>query len=354
MSRCDNFQSITARQGRCVTLKMCKLCTSLKHNASSCPGKDEKLPFECFKCKSHSHIGALCPHINNETVSSNFCVNAQQSSSIGERHLLPVLTLTFHGVDKRSSRVRCLLDSGSQRSYLSKDIVKYLKGDFGFSSSQYEINTFLGSAEREFGECLLEVSVPGQGKDYVHILAASDFNVKFSVSQLDIAVKNIVKEGYHLAEPSLADDGEQVPILGLVGVDLIERFPAFALTSCMKGAAFSTSLGLIPFGNILNFLYPGQAVAVEQLRAKAEEINVNNSAPVSSSDAEILQSSVNFVMSPNKSYFSPLESLFPDSSVEQGLEAMFSMDSLGHNEESESDYDRLQIDKFKQGISLRD
>ena len=84
------------------------------------------------------------------------------------------------------------------------------------------------------------------------------------MSQLDTAVHKIIKEGYHLAEPSLADDGEQVPILGLAGVDIIQRFPEFALTSCMLGAAFSTSLGLIPFGNILNFLHPGQAVPVQQ------------------------------------------------------------------------------------------
>ena len=72
--------------------------------------------------------------------------------------------------------------------YLSKDIVEYLKGNLGFSSSKYEINAFLGSAEREFGECILEVSIPGYGKDYAHILAAANFNVKLNVSQLDIAV----------------------------------------------------------------------------------------------------------------------------------------------------------------------
>ena len=60
------------------------------------------------------------------------------------------------------------------------------------------------------------------------------------------------------------------------------------------------------------------------------------------------------LLSPIKSYFSPLESLFPNSSVEQGLEAMFNMDSLGHNKEIESDFDRQLIDKFKQGISLQD
>ena len=78
------------------------------------------------------------------------------SPSHGERHLLPDLTLTFYGIGKRSCRVRCLLDSGSQRSYLSKDIAAYIKGYLGFSCIKYEINTFLGSAEREFGECILE------------------------------------------------------------------------------------------------------------------------------------------------------------------------------------------------------
>ena len=109
---------------------------------------------------------------------------------------------------------------------------------------------------------------------------------------------------------------------------------------------------MILFRNILIFLHPGQAIPVEQLQARAERADVNNSLYCPPTDEKMLQSSVNFVMSPTKSYFSPLESLFPDSSVEQGLKAMFDMDSLGHNEEIESDLDRLLIDKFKQGISL--
>ena len=67
------------------------------------------------------------------------------------------------------------------------------------------------------------------------------------MSQLDTAVQNIVKEGYNLAEPSLADDGEQVPILGLAGVDIIQRFPEFALRSDMLGAAFFTRPCFDPF-----------------------------------------------------------------------------------------------------------
>ena len=134
----------------------------------------------------------------------------------------------------------------------------------------------------------MEVSLPGYDKDHVHILAASNFNVKLNVSQLDTAVHNIVKEGYHLAEPSRADDGEQVPILGLAGVDIIQHFPEFALASCMLGAAFSTSLGLIPFGNILNFLHPGQAIPVQQQQARAERADVNNSSYCPLPDDEML------------------------------------------------------------------
>ena len=48
MSQCDNYKSLSDHQVRCVNLKMCKLCTSLKLNSSSCPGKDDKLPFHCF------------------------------------------------------------------------------------------------------------------------------------------------------------------------------------------------------------------------------------------------------------------------------------------------------------------
>ena len=78
---------------------------------------------------------------------------------------------------------------------------------------------------------------------------------------------------------------------------------------------------------------------MEQLQARAERADVNNfllqdppPPPPPSSDDQMLQPSVNFVVY-NQILFSGLESLFPESSVEQGLEAMFDMDSFSHNEE---------------------
>ena len=59
---------------------------------------------------------------------------------------------------------------------------------------------------------------------------------------------------------------------------------------------------------------------------------------------------------PNKSYFSPLESLFPDSAVEHGLEQMFSLDSVGCIDESNqfAQSDIELVNEFKKGIQFRD
>ena len=46
-------------------------------------------------------------------------------------------------------------------------------------------------------------------------------------------------------------------------------------------------------------------------------------------EKEVPSTIVNFVLHPRKSYFSPLETLFSESTVEQGLEKMFSLDSVG-------------------------
>ena len=49
------------------------------------------------------------------------------------------------------------------------------------------------------------------------MLADPQFNISLNVSQLDVVVNNIVQEGYTLAEPTLATNGESIPVQGLVG-----------------------------------------------------------------------------------------------------------------------------------------
>ena len=353
MLQCTKFEKVADHQKRCISLGLCALCTSSKHDTEKCPGKDFKLSFSCNNCKKNAHIAALCPGPSNGGTSSHLCINVQHFKSNYQPFLLPVLSITFHGVNT-SRTVRCLLDTGSQRSYLSWPVAKELRGHMNMPSVSYDVTTFLGASERHFGECLMHVSIPGGRKQPIAMLADPQFNISLNVSQLDVAVNNIVQEGYTLAEPTLATNGESIPVQGLVGVDILQFIPNLHISKCMLGSAWSTPSGIVPFGNVLHFLHPNQVTPISSHDLITERPALDYRNVVSSlNDTPVTH--VNFVLSPKKSYFSPLESLFPDSSVEQGLENMFSLDSLGcHEESNQSQYDTIMIEEFQRGISFKD
>ena len=73
--------------------------------------------------------------------SANICINVQHSKKGFQPLLLPVLTFTFFG-NKKNRTVRCLLDTGSQRSYLREDIVLSLRGEAGMSPVTYVLLLF--------------------------------------------------------------------------------------------------------------------------------------------------------------------------------------------------------------------
>ena len=59
-------------------------------------------------------------------------------------------------------------------------------------------------------------------------------------------------------------------------------------------------------------------------------------------------------MHPNNTYFSPLANIFPDSSVEQGLESLHSLESIGIRDSDRSSYDNTEIEAFERSISFHD
>ena len=97
MLYCPKYEKVADHQSRCASLGLCALCTSSKHDASKCPGKDNKLSFSCYSCKRNKHITALCPSARSGSTSSNLCINVQHVRSDYQPCLLPVLSLEFHG-----------------------------------------------------------------------------------------------------------------------------------------------------------------------------------------------------------------------------------------------------------------
>ena len=125
------------------------------------------LDYKCINCSSDvsgSHITALCPKLKKsssnagDNTATNLCLcSKNQEKSL----LLPTLTITFFK-GKNSRPVRCLLDCGSMRSYVSSQVVKDLceTSDIShLSEIEYDIKTFIGTEKRKFHQLSLGVKV---------------------------------------------------------------------------------------------------------------------------------------------------------------------------------------------------
>ena len=177
MVSCNTYNTLDARRKRCKELKLCFFCTSNKHLSDKCPGKNNMISFPCFFCKSKAHISALCPKPKEEKTSlnTNLCINMGASSHY-QPFLLPIISLNFQR-GGNSYNVRCLLDDGSQRSYISQEVMDILKCDtYNWTNLNYDVKTFLGSNKRVFKECVMGVSIPGYKSLPLPVLIDNEFH----------------------------------------------------------------------------------------------------------------------------------------------------------------------------------
>ena len=107
---------------------MYQVCWIGGHDENTCYGKQNKLRFECQLYRKKEHITSLCPQNKTNTCQKtnvNFCF-AQRSFDAS--HILPTMTLQLKNGNK-SRKVRCLIDTGSQRSYISEEAARDLCQD---------------------------------------------------------------------------------------------------------------------------------------------------------------------------------------------------------------------------------
>ena len=170
--------------------------------------------------------------------------------------LLPILTFDFY-FRGRSLKVPCLLDLGSQRSYLTPQVLSKLGMD-ALPMREYpcEVKTFLGAQERLVKETALTIDT-GNRKLIFPFLVDSNLNLEFEVRGLRLALHNIRYKGYKLADSFLNDLNSDhiVGIQGLIGIDVLQFILPFSFMKCMHGTAINLTQGIVPFGNIFHFIF---------------------------------------------------------------------------------------------------
>ena len=105
---------------------------------------------------------------------------------------MPTLKLKV-GHGKKYTLVNFLVDSGSQRSYVSTSVVERLKGlNYKSNKSNIMVSTFLDAVTKEFFETSLAVCLNQASKDVpIPFLISEEVNLSYNIDYLSQAASNI-------------------------------------------------------------------------------------------------------------------------------------------------------------------
>ena len=128
MSHCHEFKTYDSKVARLNHLSMSIRCAGSGHEEHQCCGKQGKLKYPCKLYGTREHFTALCPQdgqVTNVKTKVSLCL---AQINIDSCQMLPTRTLTLK-CGSRTRKARCLIDSGSQRSYLSESFAKLIRPD---------------------------------------------------------------------------------------------------------------------------------------------------------------------------------------------------------------------------------
>ena len=108
------------------------------------------MKYPCKLCGKREHFSTLCPsNIKETSLKTNVSLCLAQRN-IDSCQMLPTMTITLK-CGSRWRKVRCLIDSGSQRSYLSESCAKHLRHDTDrLHRLDCDVSTYLGQDTKEF------------------------------------------------------------------------------------------------------------------------------------------------------------------------------------------------------------
>ena len=160
MLKCDKYTTSVKRRCRLKQLKLCESCSG-NHSKQDCPAlSGGGLSYPCKFCDSKTHISAVCTSTNAvsntpEYTQTNLGIITNMTSSAANS-LIPSISIIMTGSDPNACElVRCMIDPGSQSSYISEELRQRLHLPAGLPKRKFKIKTFAGTQEKtyEIAQC---------------------------------------------------------------------------------------------------------------------------------------------------------------------------------------------------------
>ena len=116
-SRCDRITEISARKAILERFRKCFVCLGAGHIASRC-----RSSFVCRKCGGKHHISICAKSVEKEPSGEPKSSSYNHVGATNGILLQTVFSRVSSSPSRSFSNARLLLDSGSQRSYISEDL----------------------------------------------------------------------------------------------------------------------------------------------------------------------------------------------------------------------------------------
>ena len=260
MLKCSTYATADMRIRRLRQLKLCENCTG-KHQLAECPAQQTGLTYPCTSCGSNRHITAVCKQ-DKSSSRDNSIKNSQNHMCIISNHancetqtLIPSTSIIVCGADGSAELVRCMIDPGSQSSYISRRLSRKLRLPDDLPNKKYNIRTFTGTSAKTYPIASLDVVVSPESKIKAEFLIDKDFNLDYTVPGIYQVIQNL-KNRNKFAD-CFFDDIEDDHLTNfdcLLGADLMQNISPLSTIKLGQGIAYKVADGIILFGDIKNYV----------------------------------------------------------------------------------------------------
>ena len=263
-------------------------------------------------------------------------------SSVSSSIISPVITLclSYEGI---SHSFTFLLDTGAQFSLFDSSYLDIFHTLNKVSNSKLVIS-FEGNNVVDGYKTIFDVLLPDGSS--VPIEFFSKPNVSFELfnpfwNKVIDAVRKFPNYSISKSYPKI--ENNSVQIHGILGLDALQNFKIFEILPFYGAKCLAISDGILPIGTPNLYLANQKLV---KLSSKSPEKVPHLSHKES-------RRCIKYVLNPVSSFHSPLSHMFSESNVEQGLECLSSLESVGINPISSS-YDVEWTQKFENSIEFID
>ena len=251
MLKCSAYTSPRTRIQRLKDLELCTRCSG-SHKLTDCKGQTSGLSYPCTLCGSKQHISAVCVVKPGETTPLQsgmrlICNSLQKGQTV----LLPSMTVIMHN-GERSELVRCMIDVGSQASYISEELAVKLGCPLEAPKTTYKVKTCIGVQEKSYRTATSDIIFTPTASAHHCFLVDPEMSLEYEIPGVTSLVQFLRAQGVRLADSFFSHSTNDV--IGdfecLLGADIIGAIKPMRSVDLGTGTAFEVQDGLILFGSV--------------------------------------------------------------------------------------------------------